>query len=75
MNESAFKIRPYTKRDLARMYFPDTASDESAVTNLRNLMLRNPHLLAELDEALYRSRDKVFTPRQVAILVRYLGEP
>jgi hypothetical protein len=75
MNEFEFKIRPYTKRFLARMYFPDTPSDESAVANLRNLMARNPRLMAELDEALYRPRDKVFTPRQVAIIVRYLGEP
>ncbi|MDE7378157.1 MAG: DUF4248 domain-containing protein [Paraprevotella sp.] len=75
MNESDFKIRPYTKRELARMYFPDTVCDESAVANLRNLMLRNPRLLAELDEALYRPRDKVFTPRQVVILVHYLGKP
>lgn len=75
MNDATFKIRPYTKRELAKLYFPDTVNEETAVANLRNLMRRNPELLDELEEAHYRTRDKVFTPRQVGILVRFLGEP
>lgn len=42
MNETTFKIRPYTKRELAGLYFPFTKNEESAVANLRNLMKRNP---------------------------------
>ena len=75
MIETIFRIRPYSKRELAMLYFPDTMMAESAVANLRNLMKRNPELLRELEEAHYKPRDKVFTPRQVGILVRYLGEP
>ena len=40
MNDFHFRIRPYSKRELARLYFPDTANDESAVANLRNLIRR-----------------------------------
>lgn len=75
MNELTFRIRPYSKRELAKLYFPDTVNEETAVANLRNLMLRNRELLDELQQAHYRTRDKVFTPRQVSIIVSYLGEP
>lgn len=75
MIETTFRIRPYSKRELAMLYFPDTKLAESAVANLRNLMKRNTDLLRELEEARYKPHDKGFTPRQVGILVRYLGEP
>lgn len=75
MNESIFRIRPYSKRALAKLYFPSTKNEVTAVANLRNLMLRNPDLTAELADAHYKPYDKVFTPRQVGIIVRYLGEP
>ena len=35
MNETTFRIRPYSKRELARLYFPETANIDSAVSNLR----------------------------------------
>lgn len=75
MNDMTFRVRPYSKRELAKMYFPDTAQAETAVANLRNLMRRSHEMTDELAAAGYRPRDKVFTPRQVAIIVRYLGEP
>lgn len=75
MNKMTFRIRPYSKRELAKLYFPDTANAETAVANLRNLMKRNAELLDGLKAANYKPRDKVFTPRQVGILVHYLGEP
>ena len=75
MNDMTFRVRPYSKRELAKMYFPDTAQAETAVANLRNLMRRNNEMMCELAAAGYRPRDKVFTPRQVAIIVRFLGEP
>lgn len=75
MNEPAFRIRPYPKRELAKLYFPFTGNEETAVANLRNLMKRNPEMLAELAAAGYKPRDKVFTPRQTGIIVHYLGEP
>lgn len=75
MNEMRFRIRPYSKRELAKLYFPDTANGETAVANLRNLMRRNPDLLSELVNARYKVHDKTFTPKQVGIIVGYLGEP
>ena len=33
MNETTFRIRPYSKRELARLYFPKTANIDSAVSN------------------------------------------
>lgn len=75
MNETIFRIRPYSKRELAALYFPETVNAETAVANLRNLMKRNSDLLGELEKARYKPHDKVFTPRQVAIIVRYFGEP
>lgn len=30
MNETTFRIRPYSKRELARLYFPETANIDSA---------------------------------------------
>ena len=75
MATSNFKIRPYTKKELAALYFPSTAQSSTQVANLRNLMQRNPALHEELKEALYKPRDKIFTPRQISIIIRYLGEP
>lgn len=75
MKEMTFRIRPYSKRELAQLYFPDTVNGETAVANLRNLMRRNPDLLHELANARYKAHDKIFTPKQVGIIVGYLGEP
>lgn len=75
MNNTTFRIRPYSKRELAKLYFPDTINEESAIANLRNLMKHNPDLLAELKGAYYKTHNKIFTPKQVSIIVSYLGEP
>lgn len=48
MNEMIFRIRSYSKRELTKLYFPDTVNEESAIANLRNLMRHNPDLIAEL---------------------------
>lgn len=75
MNETTFRIRPYSKRELAKLYFPNTVNEASAIANLRNLMKHNPDLLAELKEAYYKPHNKTFTPKQTGIIVQYLGEP
>lgn len=73
MNEERFS--PYSKRELAAMYFPHTIKEQSAVKNLRRMMLRIPELMKELDAAYYNHRGWGFTSRQVGILFRYLGQP
>lgn len=75
MNETTFRIRPCSKRELAGLYFPSTKNPASAVANLRNLIRRNPRLVAGLKEAGYRPHDRIFTPRQVALVVQCFGEP
>ncbi len=70
-----FRIRPYSKRELAELYFPGTARSATAVTNLRNLMLRNQAMMRELHEAGYRPCQRILTPKLVRILVAHLGEP
>ena len=75
MNEQTFRICPYTKRELAKLYFPFTENTKSAVANLRNLLKRNEELMEELQNAGYQPYDKCFTPRQVRLIVEFLGEP
>lgn len=75
MNETTFKIRPYSKRELAKLYFPFTENEETAVANLRMWMVRNGEVLVKLREAGYRNHCKIFTPRQVKILLETFGEP
>lgn len=75
MNETTFRIRPYSKRELARLYFPETANIDSAVSNLRLWMRRNSEMMEQLYAAGYRTHSKSFTPKQVRILVETFGEP
>ncbi|WP_287621516.1 DUF4248 domain-containing protein [Parabacteroides sp.] len=75
MDNSTFRIRPYSKRELARLYFPNTPSDDSAVANFRLWIRRNNEVMEKLQAAGYRSHSKIFTPKQVRILVETFGEP
>lgn len=75
MNDTTFRIRPYSKRELAKLYFPLTENEDSAVANLRLWMQRHGEVLEKLREAGYRPHCKIFTPRQVKILVEIFGEP
>ena len=56
----------YTK-ELAAMYF--------ANTHLKRWIDRNESLKNELTETGYIEGQRVFTPRQVELVFRYLGEP
>ena len=59
MNETTFRIRPYSKRELARLYFPETANIDSAVSNLRLWILRNSGVMET-----YRNGSEYITIRQ-----------
>ena len=69
-----FKIRPYSKKELALMYFPDSLP-RTAVNHLMAWI----HLCTPLWDALqamgYQKMSKAFTPRQVEAIVAHLGEP
>lgn len=68
------RIRIYTKRELALLYFPQS-TPHTAV----NRLMRWVNGCAPLREALqttgYKDKNRIFTPMQVALIVRHIGEP
>ena len=58
-----FKIKSYSKKELALLYFPDS-TPRVAVNHLMALIRRNDML-----------SDEVFTPRQVQAIVDWIGAP
>ena len=69
-----FIIRAYTKKELALMYFPDSLP-RTAVNHLMAWVRRCTPLREELLNTGYSPTSKAFTPRQVRLVVEYLGEP
>lgn len=72
--EERFKIRTYEKAELAHLYNPNMPL-VSAMRKLRSWIHRNKQLSAALIEAGENKRDHSYPPRQVALIVDYLGEP
>ena len=71
MNE---KINAMTKTQVALLYNPNV-SPKSAVQTLMRWIERNPPLKAELEESGYKRSQKIFSPKQVRIIYKYLDEP
>jgi len=69
-----FIIRAYTKKELALMYFPDSAP-RTAVNHLMVWIRNCKQLWNELQKTGYQTNSKAFTPRQVKAIVEQLGEP
>ena len=67
-----FKIRSYTKKELALMYFPDS-NPRTAANHLRAWIYRCKPLLEQLEAAGYKRISKMFTPRQVRLSVHTLA--
>ena len=59
--EDSFLIRTYTKAELAHLYNP-------------HVCLNLP-LLHELEQEGYRARNRLLSPKQVATIIHFLGEP
>lgn len=72
--EKLFIIRTYTKAELAHLYNP-TVCIKVALQILRRWILFNLPLLHELEAEGYRARNRLLSPKQVATIVQYLGEP
>ena len=68
------RMRPYTKQELARLYFPDIPS-HTAVNRLMRWINRCEPLREAIGETGYQPRNRLFTPRQTALICRFLGEP
>ena len=71
MNE----IRSYRKSELALLYFPDSQTKEGALSNLKSWIRGNKELTAELNKCGMAPRQKTFTPKEVALIFKYLGDP
>ena len=70
----AFKIRAYSKKELALMYFPDS-QPRTAVNHLMAWIRRCTTLWQQLQDMGYQTTCKAFTPREVRVIVNQLGEP
>ena len=68
------KNRPYTKKELALLYFPDS-TPETAVKHLMTMIRSNDMLWDELQEMGYYNRRKTFTPREVQAIFDWIGAP
>lgn len=69
-----FKIRSYSKVELALLYNP-CMSIPTALRTLSRWIACNSRLTAELASLHYNPRNRLFTPRQVQAIVTHLGEP
>lgn len=72
--EEKFKIRSYGFGELAQMYFPQITK-QSATVQFGKWIRLNENLKIELKAAGYKRWQKIFTPKQVEILVKVFGEP
>ena len=71
MNE----IKSYGKSELALLYFPNASTSAGALNNLNSWIKGNKHLSEELKACGMPHKSKFFTPREVALIFTYLGEP
>ena len=69
-----FKIRSYTKKELALMYFPDSMP-RTAVNHLMVWIKNCTPLWQKLQDMGYQKTSKAFSPKQTKAIVEYLGEP
>lgn len=72
--EKEWRIRPYSKKELALAYAPDI-SPGAALNRLAQWINLNTDLRQALQEAGYRSHQRLFTSRQIALIFEYLGTP
>lgn len=63
-----------TKKQLALAYAPDL-SVGGAINRLRHWLHYNAALMDELRQTHYRETQHLLTARQVAIIMKHLGEP
>lgn len=72
--EQTFTIRTYSKVEMARLYNP-TMCLTLALQTLARWMRMNTTLMDELEQIGYNKYRRAFTPAEVRIIVKYLGEP
>lgn len=72
--ESKFTVRAYTKSELAHLYNPQMTV-KNATQVLRRWIQHNQELHNALISLGYTDRSRIFTPRQVQLIIDILGEP
>lgn len=72
--EKEFRIKTYSKRELACLYNPDI-TPRCAIRMLTKWIRYNATLYAQLTATGYHARTRTFTPRQVGIIVAILDTP
>ena len=70
-----FEIRSYGKSELAMLYFPKAQTVGGALSNLNYWIRRCTDLSAALRACGMARNAKSYTPKEVALIVYYLGEP
>jgi hypothetical protein len=70
-----FEIRSYGKSELAMRYFPKDQTPAGALSNLNFWIRRCTDLSAALRACGMARKAKSYTPKEVALIVYYLGEP
>lgn len=74
MKPEEFRIRAYSKQELAQAYFP-MANPHVAVNRLMRWIQTCEELKKALQQIGYKKTSKFFTPKEVGLIVDYLGEP
>jgi len=69
-----FVVKGYYKADLALMYHPGMSA-RCAMGKMRRWINRNTELKRKMLEAQVSALNHKYTPKEVAILVEFLGEP
>lgn len=72
--EFVFPIKGYHKADLALMYHPNLSA-RAAMGKMRRWINRNAELKKRLMEVQINLLNHTYTPKEVAIIVEFLGEP
>ena len=73
-NKTEFRVKAYGKAELAMLYNPQMCTRE-ALWIFIWWMLWNEQLYRELIIIGYKKTCKIFTPKEVAVITHYLGEP
>lgn len=72
--QDSFKIKAYGVQELALMYFPNS-TPHSARAQLKRWIRRNEKLQSALSDAGYYQGQRIFTPKQVRIIIEHLDPP
>ena len=72
--ENVFRIKAYSKYELAELYNPGRTAP-AALQTLYRWIQRNTALKTELENVGYNKFRHCFLRQEVALIVKYLGEP